>query len=540
MPTKRKREEKNDDDINQFDVIKNDIELPIELVNFFAYNSKKPSFVGERIFPFSGTSHGDLPNLYRNVFNQTNHSEEDFRNNRHAKLQKESFDFIQKIFFNSDLKKLLLSCRDCDNNEFDEDEIEEMIVDLREHGKTINQPFCFAPGAVAIKQQLVKMFSCHDVEVGIYVSKNRKKDEDEDDVINDFAEWHWDENLNFTLQLSGMKQWKIAPGHKNPLSSGMNNTQARNAYEVMRNQTRRKSLGRKPGDDDLAPADEKCDNIIMLPGDLLRVRAGEWHHVESCERATDEITISINVRIAHITPARLAMEQIFATMTRDRIYGDVQMSESHVQYSHSNFRFDGGDDAMDWIKDHKNLQRSKNWCPLIRILPFDASLSNGLVLGTTVSKLLALDAKKMNISSRFTKLIEKTGYAHIRPNLLLAMSIIDSDVKFEGKFVPTLKIQSTSSLTNFDYMSTIILHFDGKYGELLFNGYKRKSDELNIWEILALGEDFEDIFDDDDKKKIINGSIVIKKEFFTKDGAFEALSYLLDILIDFGVLVVDE
>ena len=109
MPTKRKREEKNDDDINQFDVIKNDIELPIELVNFFAYNSKKPSFVGERIFPFSGTSHGDLPNLYRNVFNQTNHSEEDFRNNRHAKLQKESFDFIQKIFFNSDLKKLLLS-----------------------------------------------------------------------------------------------------------------------------------------------------------------------------------------------------------------------------------------------------------------------------------------------------------------------------------------------------------------------------------------------------------------------------------------------
>ena len=50
-----------------------------------------------------------------------------------------------------------------------------MIVDLREHGKTINQPFCFAPGAVAIKQQLVKMFSCHDVEVGIYVQRIERK-----------------------------------------------------------------------------------------------------------------------------------------------------------------------------------------------------------------------------------------------------------------------------------------------------------------------------------------------------------------------------
>ena len=36
-------------------------------------------------------------------------------------------------------------------------------------------------------------------------------------IENDFAEWHWDENLNYTIQLTGKKEWKTAMGEANHL-----------------------------------------------------------------------------------------------------------------------------------------------------------------------------------------------------------------------------------------------------------------------------------------------------------------------------------
>ena len=77
-------------------------------------------------------------------------------------------------FCKGDLKSLLRTCRDPNNEELDEEEIDDMLEALHENGTTINQPFCFAPGAVAIKQMLVSNrlvrherveYYTHDIEV---------------------------------------------------------------------------------------------------------------------------------------------------------------------------------------------------------------------------------------------------------------------------------------------------------------------------------------------------------------------------------------
>ena len=52
-------------------------------------------------------------------------------------------------FCHGDLKSLLRTCRDPNNEELDEEEIDDMLEALHENGTTINQPFCFAPGAVS-------------------------------------------------------------------------------------------------------------------------------------------------------------------------------------------------------------------------------------------------------------------------------------------------------------------------------------------------------------------------------------------------------
>ena len=70
-------------------------------------------------------------------------------------LSSEALQNCLELFCNGDLKALLRYCRDANNENLDEEEIDEMVEALHEDGTTINQPFCFAPGAVAIKQMLV-------------------------------------------------------------------------------------------------------------------------------------------------------------------------------------------------------------------------------------------------------------------------------------------------------------------------------------------------------------------------------------------------
>jgi hypothetical protein len=378
-------------------------------------------------------------------------------------------------FCNGDLKALLRTCRDPNNVELDEEDIDDMIEALHENGTTINEPFCFAPGAVAIKQMLVSNrlvqhenveYYTHDIEVGIYASKNVKKDGKE----NDFAEWHWDENLNYTIQLSGEKEWKTSRGEANPLSSGMNLTSPRNAHERKRNFNRKLhrytfkyGYSRRTNKQDLSPHEDDIKSERLKPGMMIRVSPGEWHRVESCETGRkNQVTISINIRLAHVTPARWAAECIFSALA-SKLYGSykdvcTQMINDSELKSSASF-----DSHMNFCASASFIADAKRKCPLLRILPFDAKLSNGLVLGNTASNLLAY-AENASIKKTASSMLSEGIEVKIFANRLCAIQFTDfSEIgckykKFEN--MACMKISSTSTLTNFDYINTFYIVLD--------------------------------------------------------------------------------
>ena len=398
-------------------------------------------------------------------------------------------------FCNGDVKSLLRTCRDANNENLDEEEIDEMVEALHEDGTTINQPFCFAPGAVAIKQMLVSKrlvrhdsieYYTHDIEVGIYASKNVKKK----GIENDFAEWHWDENLNYTIQLTGKKEWKTAMGEANPLASGMNLTAPRNAYEKNRNRSRvlRQRQFKKDEREnkyDLSPNEDDIESVTLHPGMMIRVSPGEWHRVEACETGQDEVSISINIRLAHIAPARWTAECIFSGFT-SVLHGYGSCGVVHRQLIHdskskSEMSFDR---HLNFCASPEFIADAKRKCPLLRILPFDSKISNGLILGNTLSTLLAY-TETASIKEIVTPVLSKEGRAFILANRLCAIEITEfSEIGSEEKGFENakcMKISSTSTLTNFDYMNTfyIVLDDEGVSEELvrLFADEKYADDE---------------------------------------------------------------
>ena len=432
-------------------------------------------------------------------------------------------------FCHGDLKSLLRTCRDPNNEELDEEEIDDMLEALHENGTTINQPFCFAPGAVAIKQMLVSNrvvhherveYYTHDIEVGIYASKNVKKDGKE----NDFAEWHWDENLNYTIQLTGEKEWKTARGEANPLSSGMNLTSPRNAYEKKRNRSRElwgNTLNcnglKREKKYDLSPSTEvDIKSERLKPGMMIRVSPGEWHRVEACETGKkDEVTISINVRLAHITPARWAAECIFSGLAI-KFYGshrDVHRQMINDSKSSSDASFDS---HLNFCASPKFIADAKRKCPLLRILPFDAKISNGLILGNTASNLLAY-AENASTNETVTPVLKTEGCATLKifANRLCAIEVTDySEIGSEEKGfekMKCMKITSTSTLSNFDYMNTFYIVLD---------------DEDFSQELVQCFED-EKSEDEDANDRGVELEHVSKK-----------CARMLDVLVDHGIAIV--
>ena len=136
-------------------------------------------------------------------------------------------------FHGGDAREILLRCRSSDNEPYDAEDVDAMLGDLKELGKTVNAPFCCARGAVELKRlarleswrrwrrgrheargfSFLKYAQTSDVlhvyggadfgfgecEVGVYVS-----------VANgDIAEWHRDVGDNATIQITGSKKWEV-------------------------------------------------------------------------------------------------------------------------------------------------------------------------------------------------------------------------------------------------------------------------------------------------------------------------------------------
>ena len=149
-----------------------------------------------------------------------------------AQLDDEVLDKLSEGFYDGEPEKVVESCRREDNSRIIADDASEDGGTLQDMlgpgGKTMNLPFCFAPGAVALREAFVASElgeHANDVECGVYLSR----------LGGSEAEWHLDDNHNFTIQLTGQKDWHVIPrGDAHPVNSVAMAQPPRNRHEQQR------------------------------------------------------------------------------------------------------------------------------------------------------------------------------------------------------------------------------------------------------------------------------------------------------------------
>ena len=285
------------------------------------------------------------------------------------RVRPETLRSLRAGFRNGDVARLIRrDCRDAANDAYDEEDAQEMTDRTRPPLRhTLNLPFCFAPGAHALRNAILRVaydapelaedllededetrrkkpFTqkekhrspsssarlrfANDVEVGVYASPEGGVE----------AAWHYDANHNVTVQLYGSKTWFVTPGEKTRGGDGDANA-GRGLADAPRN-------GGEARDVFDASA---ISTFELAAGDAIYVPPGAWHRVvprsaeasssvateESSDRTPlqstetengrrrgggvrDAVCLSVDVRVANVPRARWACESAFHAMTSYR------------------------------------------------------------------------------------------------------------------------------------------------------------------------------------------------------------------------------
>ncbi|RHY90277.1 hypothetical protein DYB35_003627 [Aphanomyces astaci] len=94
--------------------------------------------------------------------------------------------------------------------------------------------------------------------------------------------WHFDAQHNFTVQLTGTKEWSYAKG---PLTDPMSNLHlsSSNTASVLVEDTLAHAMA---GAADLTPPTSSFETVTLRPGSVLYLPAGYWHSVTSFDEAS--------------------------------------------------------------------------------------------------------------------------------------------------------------------------------------------------------------------------------------------------------------
>ncbi|RQM22367.1 hypothetical protein B5M09_008834 [Aphanomyces astaci] len=94
--------------------------------------------------------------------------------------------------------------------------------------------------------------------------------------------WHFDAQHNFTVQLTGTKEWSYAKG---PLTDPMSNLHlsSSNTASVLVEDTLAHAMA---GATDLTPPTSSFETVTLRPGSVLYLPAGYWHSVTSFDEAS--------------------------------------------------------------------------------------------------------------------------------------------------------------------------------------------------------------------------------------------------------------
>ena len=262
----------------------------------------------------------------------------------------EAVEAMVDSFCEADVSRLIATCRKPCNSRFSSDEMAEMERDLDSHGRTLNLPYCFCRGAKALHAAAVDAFGelANDIEVGVYLSN----------AGGDVAEWHKDANHNFTIQLTGAKEWRVLPGGEKGADG------PRGMFDPPRN--RAEQLHARSG---LPPLGEAAC-YSLAPGSVLYVPPGHWHRVVPTEGGS----LSVDVRIGHLTAAKWLSEALFATSEARRAAGLPSHSDAVVMPSS-----DMSDLATRWDSGGGfGKEAALRRCPVPRVLPCEDAFSDGL------------------------------------------------------------------------------------------------------------------------------------------------------------------
>ena len=224
-------------------------------------------------------------------------------------------DLLRRGFCNGNVREIIALCRNADNVPYTPEEIDEMMEDLNNNGHTLNLPFCFTEGAMALKNSILKdVFSsglgvgrlfCDegsaavmDVEVGVYITRTHGAE----------ATWHYDNNHNYTFQLYGSKDWHTVEDGNN-----VNVIGSRGLCDPPRN--RAEQVNRTPN--------FSKERITRLEAGMgIYVPPGHWHRVVPVTE--DPVCLSIDIRIASVTMARWLCENVFAKFMCKPSFGYIK------------------------------------------------------------------------------------------------------------------------------------------------------------------------------------------------------------------------
>ena len=84
-------------------------------------------------------------------------------------------DLLRRGFCNGNVREIIALCRNADNVPYTPEEIDEMMEDLNNNGHTLNLPFCFTEGAMALKNSILKDVFSSGLEVGCSAMKEARQ-----------------------------------------------------------------------------------------------------------------------------------------------------------------------------------------------------------------------------------------------------------------------------------------------------------------------------------------------------------------------------
>ena len=365
-----------------------------------------------------------------------------------ARARRPDDDVLRRLragFCYGDAHAIIATCRKPSNAKFTEDEIEEMVGDVRSRGATLDLPFCFADGARELRRSLARMafradarrgarssdnvaaLECaNDVEVGVYLSSARGAE----------AGWHYDANHNVTIQLYGSKEWHTVP------SGNVNVESARGASDAPRNVFELRD----------APPDVASASVTRVsPGAVIYVPPGCWHRVVPTED-DDGVCLSVDVRVGSVTELRWLMENLHTAMYTAR---EKARYTAREKATNATLMKNAVSDALlrKAMRFFSLLEASADkdfFFPIPRALPFEHDLSDGLDLCASLQFLhesLPPDIHEFLPAS----MVEAEG------NLLYNSMVILSKTRAPDQNGVYLCMRSTSKLTNMDYMRFKIL-----------------------------------------------------------------------------------